>query len=243
VASEQAVSSLLPASIDWWQHFETLLSLRLPDLAGKTVLDVEASDGYFSFAAERFGAARVVAVDGHTWRRPGGKAAFELRRQTLVSNVEDHEVDVLDICPDTVGQFDVVLFLGALNRVRHPLLALERVASVTKELLVVEATIDMAFLPAPAMAFYPWKMLREQTNWWGPNRAAIVGMLHSVGFEDVVPYSSKRVSAARLIGLPARMRLAIETVSLTPWSYRQRLIRDLARGALIQNRLVTHSRR
>ena len=40
---------------------------RLPDLTGKTVLDVGAWDGFFSFAAERRGAARVVALDHYMW--------------------------------------------------------------------------------------------------------------------------------------------------------------------------------
>ena len=35
----------------------------LTDLAGRSVLDIGAYDGYFSFAAERAGAARVVALD------------------------------------------------------------------------------------------------------------------------------------------------------------------------------------
>jgi tRNA (mo5U34)-methyltransferase len=41
--------------------------LNLPDLRGKTVLDVGAWDGYFSFAAEGLGAERVVALDHHVW--------------------------------------------------------------------------------------------------------------------------------------------------------------------------------
>jgi tRNA (mo5U34)-methyltransferase len=41
--------------------------MQLPDLHGKTVLDIGAWDGYFSFAAEQRGAARVVALDYHSW--------------------------------------------------------------------------------------------------------------------------------------------------------------------------------
>jgi tRNA (mo5U34)-methyltransferase len=44
-----------------------LKSLRLPDLSGKSVLDIGAYDGYYSFAAERLGAARVVALDHFVW--------------------------------------------------------------------------------------------------------------------------------------------------------------------------------
>lgn len=48
-----------------WQ--DELRGLRLPDLAGKSVLDIGAFDGFFSFAAERLGAARVVALDHYAW--------------------------------------------------------------------------------------------------------------------------------------------------------------------------------
>ena len=44
-----------------------LESLRLPDLRGKTVLDIGAWDGFFSFEAERRGARRVVALDHYVW--------------------------------------------------------------------------------------------------------------------------------------------------------------------------------
>lgn len=44
-----------------------LRNLRLPDLRGKSVLDIGAYDGFFSFAAERLGAARVVALDHYVW--------------------------------------------------------------------------------------------------------------------------------------------------------------------------------
>jgi len=44
-----------------------LAALHLPPLKGKTFLDVGAWDGYFSFAAERRGARRVVALDHYVW--------------------------------------------------------------------------------------------------------------------------------------------------------------------------------
>ncbi len=219
---------------------EKLLQLHLPDLTGKTVLDVGALDGYFSFAAERAGAARVVALDTYAWKQPGGKDGFEYARRALDSNVEDLEVEVLDISPETVGEFDVVLFLGVLYHMRHPLLSLEKVASVTNELLVVETLVDMNLYPSPAAAFYPWKMLSNETNWWGPNRAAVVGMLRSVGFERVVPYPIKRLRTTRLGGLPLRTRTAGHMLSSTPWRSRQRLARDLIKGALTHNRFVAH---
>lgn len=244
--------------IDWWHQIELpggyvtpgpdrsaekLATLQLPDLTGKTVLDVGAFDGYFSFAAERLGAARVLAADSFVWRRPGGKDGFELARRALGSSVQDIEIDVLDISPESVGRFDVVLFLGVLYHMRHPLLALERMADVTDELLVVETMVDFTFLRSPAAAFYPWKMQGDHTNWWGPNRAAVLGMLQSAGFERVRAYPVRRLTRSRLAGLPGRARMNAQLTSLAPRSSRVRLARDFARSALAQGRLVAHARR
>lgn len=254
--SQQTKFSPPPANIAWWHQIELpdgsvtpgldrsaekLAALHLPDLKGKSVLDVGAFDGYFSFAAERLGASRVVAVDTYVWQRPGGKDGFEYARKALGSSVEDREVEVLDISPETVGEFDVVFFLGVLYHMRHPLLSLEKMASVTKERLIMETLVDLTFLRSPAAAFYPWKMLRDETNWWGPNRAAVVGMLQTVGFEHVKCYPLKRLSAGRMTRFPTRMRNAGEMVSKTPPSSRRRLVRDFARNVTMQNRLVTHS--
>ena len=62
----------------------------------------------------------------------GTKAGFTLAREALGSRVEDIDIDVMDLSPERVGTFDVVLFLGVLYHLRHPFLALERVASVTR---------------------------------------------------------------------------------------------------------------
>lgn len=44
-----------------------LQSLRLPPIEGKSVLDIWAYDGYYSFEAEKRGARRVVAIDHYAW--------------------------------------------------------------------------------------------------------------------------------------------------------------------------------
>lgn len=255
MATSYSASALSPEGIDWWHQIELpgnyvtpgpdrsaakLAALRLPDLRGKTVLDVGAFDGYFSFAAERLGASRVVALDTYVWRRPGGKDGFQYARSVLGSKVEDIEVEVLDISPETVGHFDVVLFLGVLYHMRHPLLSLERVAEVTKQQLILETLVDMTFMRAPVAAFYPWQMLGDGTNWWGPNRAAVLGMLHSVGFDRAEAYPSKRVTLERLKGLPGRAKVDTGLVSAAPAKSRLRLVRDVAKSALTQGRLVAH---
>jgi tRNA (mo5U34)-methyltransferase len=169
-----------------------LARLALPaSLAGLTVLDIGAWDGFFSFEAERRGAARVLATDFYSWHGVGwgtgqGKAGFELARRALGSKVEDLDIDVMDLTPERVGVFDVVFLLGVLYHLKHPLLALERVAALTRQRLIVETVIDLTGIRRPAAAFYPGTELNaDPTNWWAPNVPAMEGMLHTVGFPTV----------------------------------------------------------
>ena len=166
-----------------------LARMQIPDdLTGMSVLDVGAWDGYFSYEAERRGAARVLAIDSFSWEGGGwgSKAGFELAHEALGSSVESRTIDVLDLSPETVGVFDLVLFLGVLYHMRDPLLALERVASVTAKQLIVDTHVDLIGLRRPAAAFYPGDELnRDASNWWGPNPAAVEAMLRTVGFPRV----------------------------------------------------------
>ena len=180
-----------------------LKRLQLPNsFAGKTVLDIGAWDGFFSFEAERRGAKRVLATDSFVWR--GGcewadKSGFDLGKKTFRSKVEEMEIDVLELSPEKVGTFDVVFFLGVLYHMKHPLLALERVASVASDFLVLETAVDMLSYKRPAMAFYVNDEVgRDATNWCGPNPAAVVGMLKTVGFRRVEIVSGLRSQLFRL---------------------------------------------
>ena len=168
---------------------QKLAALQLPSLAGRSVLDVGAWDGYFSFAAERLGAARVRATDSFAWGGAewGSQESFHLAREALGSRVEEQYIDVMDLGPEEVdGRWDVVLCLGVLYHMRDPMLMLERVASVTGELLVLETLVDLTLSPRPVAAFYPGASMNDDdTNWWGPNDAAVVQMCRAVGFDDV----------------------------------------------------------
>jgi tRNA (mo5U34)-methyltransferase len=211
---------------------------RLPEygfperLDGRTVLDVGAFDGAFSFEAERRGAARVVASDSFVWYdhppHPDhplttGKAGFELARQVLGSRVEDREIDVLDLSPQALGgTFDLVLFLGVLYHMRDPMLALERVASVTGDHLILESHVDMLHVSTPAAAFYPGASLKQDpTNWWGPNPAAIEGMLRDVGFRRT------KVVSVTPSGL-RRLKYGVDMVRLGRGRFREELRRGRA---------------
>jgi tRNA (mo5U34)-methyltransferase len=167
----------------------SLLRYQIPsDLSGKSFLDIGSWDGFFAFEAERRGAKRVLATDSFVWQGKtwGSKKRFDTARAILRSNVEDMTIDALELSPERIGKWDVVLFAGILYHMKHPLLALERAASVTRELLILESTTDYRFCRRPAMAFYPNDELsRDPTNWFGPNLPAIKAMLACCGFSFI----------------------------------------------------------
>ncbi|MDQ1375709.1 MAG: tRNA (mo5U34)-methyltransferase [Actinomycetota bacterium] len=157
----------------------------------------------------------MLATDSFIWQ--GGspshsKAGFDLARRILGSRVDDRTIDVMDLTPEAVGTFDVVLFLGVLYHLRHPLLALERVISVTGDHLILETHVERLSTRRPAMVLYPDDELSgDPTNWWGPNRRAVVAMLETVGFRDV------RVVGRWRAGRRVRDRLMHERVVLHAW--------------------------
>jgi tRNA (mo5U34)-methyltransferase len=154
-------------------------------VAGKSVLDIGAWDGFFSFEAERRGAARVLATDHFCWSGEGWgtKAGFDYAHAKLGSMVETLDIDVPGIGPDTVGTFDVVLFLGVLYHVKDPLSCLEKVASVTGEMMVIETETALDILPWPVMRYYEGAELNnDATNFWAPNQRGLQAMLRDVGF-------------------------------------------------------------
>lgn len=208
--------------IDWWHSIDlgqgivtpgksdtASLLARIdlaPNLTGLSVLDVGAWDGYYSFEAERRGAADVAALDLYSWQEDGSgswgtKAGFELAREARNSKVRDVTADVMEITPEVVGgEFDVVLFLGVLYHLRDPLAGLERIASVTRGQLILETFIDLTQIGRPAAAFYPAKSMVESTNWWGPNTPAVIAMLETVGFKDIrVVWPASRAQRVRNI--------------------------------------------
>jgi len=97
---------------------------------------------------------------------------------------------VLDVSPDNTGVFDVVLFLGVLYHMRHPLLAIEKVSAVTGGMLILETHVDLTSLNRAAMAFYAGDELnRDGSNWCGPNEACVIAMLKDRGFKRVEVHS------------------------------------------------------
>jgi tRNA (mo5U34)-methyltransferase len=196
------------AKLGWWHRIDLghgiitpgtddsprkLARLGMPaDLTGKSVLDIGAWDGFFSFEAEKRGAARVVAIDA-SWSGPDGgptKYGFTFAHRALGSRVESHHLSVYDVDPATLGTFDLVLFLGVLYHVRDPLGALERVRSVTAGTAIIETETDMLWTRRPALGFYPGAELNaDASNWFAPNVPALLGLARAAAFSNAEVHS------------------------------------------------------
>jgi tRNA (mo5U34)-methyltransferase len=183
--------------------------MHLPaDLTGKTVLDIGAYEGAFSFEAKRRGAERVLATDSFVWEWPDdpSRQNFETARRILGLEVEDQLIRVEDLAPETVGTFDVVLFLGVLYHAPDPLGYLERVRSVTGGVAIIETVVDMLHVDVPASAYYAADSLNgDSSNFFGPNAEAMKGMLLDVGFTRVEafdPWTTNRWYSANLVAPP-----------------------------------------
>jgi len=157
-------------------------------LTGKTILDIGCWDGFYSLAAARQNAARVLATDHFAWSPEGwgDRRAFDLVQKEVAPDIEVLDIMVEDLSVDRVGNFDIVLFSGVFYHLRHPFLILESVARLANETFIVETVLDALSEVRPAMIFYPGTELGgDKTNWWGPNRPCVEAMLRDVGFGRV----------------------------------------------------------
>jgi tRNA (mo5U34)-methyltransferase len=168
------------------------------DLTGKSVLDIGCNAGFYSMEMKRRGAERVVGIDSDD--RYLEQARFAAA--TLgYDNIEFRNLSVYDVA--SLGEkFDVVIFMGVLYHLRHPLLALDLIREhVAGDLLLFQSmqrgSMEVPDLAAdypfeetaifddpayPKLHFIEREYAHDWTNWWVPNRACVEGMLRSAGF-------------------------------------------------------------
>ena len=108
-----------------WRFIET--ELDKINFAGKAVLDIGCWDGYWSFYAERRGAARVLATDDLT-QNWAGTAGFNLARELLASRIEaDLETSIYDLPRKLQEKFDIILCLGVFYHLFDPFYAFAQI--------------------------------------------------------------------------------------------------------------------
>ncbi|MEA2857913.1 MAG: tRNA (mo5U34)-methyltransferase [Methylobacteriaceae bacterium] len=177
-----------------WTRFASAIP---DDLSGRSVLDIGCNGGFYSIEMKRRGARRVVGIDHDGDYLAQAKFAAEV----LGLDIEFRQLSVFDVA--LLGErFDVVIFMGVLYHLRHPLLALDLVrAHVAKDMLIFQSmqrgSKDIAELDAdypftetaifdrpdyPKLHFIEQRYAHDPTNWFVPNRAAAEAMLRSSGF-------------------------------------------------------------
>lgn len=169
-------------------RWESMLD-DLPSFKNKTVLDVGAWDGYFSFKAESLGASRILAVDHFCWSGPGwgNKNGFEYAHKELNSKVESLDIDIPDIDTDSVGVFDIVMMFGVLYHLPSFFTSFVNIASCSQRYFLIETLIDLEIQQdTPLFKFYPSdECYNDPTNWFVPNPKAVMSMMDYCGFTNV----------------------------------------------------------
>src|SRR5829696_925869 len=178
-----------------WQRFAAAVPA---DLRGKSVLDVGCNAGFYSIEMKRRGADRVVAIDTDEKYLAQARFAAKVNR----ADIEFRNLSVYRV-GELKEQFHLVLFMGVLYHLRHPLLALDLLHEhVVGDLLVTQSMLrgssesievppDFPFWESelfenekfPSMYFVEKRYANDPTNWWIPNRACFEAMLRSAGFE------------------------------------------------------------
>lgn len=153
-------------------------------LKGKSVIDIGAWDGLYSFECEKRGAACVLATDNFFRREDDQRNArgFYYAAEKLKSKVTFLEMDILK--KSNLGPFDLVLFFGVLYHVKHPMLAIERVRDLCKpggRVLLETVVINGKH---PYLFFCKGKLnKKDPTNYWLPTPNCIKEMCEDLGLE------------------------------------------------------------
>ncbi len=167
------------------------------DLTGKSVLDIGCNGGFYSIEMKKRGAERVLGIDFDD----DYLAQARFASRALGHEIEFRQLSVYDVAT-LCERFDVVIFMGVLYHLRHPLLALDLIHEhVARDLLIYQSlqrgseavdTVptdaefwDQAMFDSPGypkLHFIEHSYSGDPTNWWAPNAACSAAMLRSAGF-------------------------------------------------------------
>ena len=197
-----------------WKRFAHVLP---QDLTGKSVLEIGCNAGFYSFEMKRRGASRVLGIDFDDYYLNQARFAAQVLG---FDDVEFRRMSVYDV--GALGErFDLVLFMGLIYHLRHPLLALDLVHEhVARDLLVYQSLQrgsaevepvedDYEFWETevferpgyPKLHFVEHRYSHDETNWWVPNAACSAAMLRSAGFQ-IVAHPEEEIFLCKRVELP-----------------------------------------
>ena len=177
-----------------WANFQNAIP---HDLTGKTVLDIGCNGGFYSIEMKRRGAKHVLGIDHDKEYLEQARYAASV----LDLDISFRQMSVYQV-PTLAERFDVVIFMGVLYHLRHPLLALDLIRQhVAKDWLVFQSMLrgsrtvpkveeDYPIWESaqfekpgyPKMHFIENSYSEDSTNWWVPNNACVQALLRSAGF-------------------------------------------------------------
>jgi tRNA (mo5U34)-methyltransferase len=177
--------------VERWELFEP----HLPDdLQGKSVLDVGGNSGYFSLRMKQRGAGRCVMVEPVV--EFVDQATFVFEQFGVEVNVVCEDVHAY--CLTTDERFDYVLFLGLFYHLKYPVLVLDRLAEMTKELMVFNSHIEGIPPEAPAVEETApsalGRMRRSVAKRLGPSQGAVSRKAADVDRDELQSPSFPRMS-------------------------------------------------
>jgi tRNA (mo5U34)-methyltransferase len=156
-------------------------------LNGLRCLDIGTMDGFWAFELERRGAREVVAGDvldaarldrfmadrlrGPQHRRPSERN-FALATELRGSRIELRDLNVYELDPDDVGEFDLVVMGYVLQMLRDPLRGLEAMRRVCRGRLILLDTVSrpLELVPAPRARL---DARRDGSEWFVFNRRGL----------------------------------------------------------------------
>ncbi|SDY22493.1 TIGR04290 family methyltransferase [Citreimonas salinaria] len=196
------------------------------DLQGASVLDIGCNAGFYSLEMARRGAGRVVGIDSDPHYL--AQARFAAEREGV--ELDLRQMDVYDV--EALGEkFDLVIFMGVLYHLRHPLLALdllyEHVVGDMMLFQCMQRGPDLQAAPVapdydfndpepfsredwPQLWFIEKRFSSDPTNWFIPNQPGMEAMLRSSGFtiEDQMErevYLCRRGERGEMVPPPPRI--------------------------------------
>lgn len=197
-----------------WRAFEGAIPA---DLSGRSVLDIGCNGGFYAIEMKKRGADRVLGIDSDE---------DYLAQARFAAEVSGHDIEFARLSVYDVGalgeRFDLVLFMGVLYHLRHPLLALDLIREhVAGDLMVFQSmqrgsqevepvAEDYPFEESahfdragyPRLHFVEHRYSHDPTNWWVPNAACAAAMLRSAGF-SILSHPEQEVYLCQVADRPS----------------------------------------
>lgn len=212
----------LVASVPHWHHiFEIYPGLQTPgsydpmflwdklnlpkDLSGKRVLDIGTSDGFFARRLTDLG-ADVVCVD----YREKDAHGFAVMEKLSGKAFDYRRINLYEMNCDSLGKFDIILFLGVLYHLPDMMRAFGILRSLSCGVVLLETHSENEFCPDIAAArYYVHDTLsNDWTNFWAPNRLCVLDMFYDAGFDVVRDeiWGSRLFAEAKINESAARLK-------------------------------------